>query len=207
MNIINNLIKRHMTTNILNSTLWILVFGFTFWLLLPKNGTFATLIVFFGLCIFSLISVENPKSNQSLVNLPVERSQIIISIYASTLIIFCLISCMSLLSVFMGYGFDNSIGQLLIIVNLCLPLLIFSVLIPLGIKLGQTSFHLLSIGLVIIIGICSQILIPKTFQEPLVLDVSTSLVPYIPISLIVSLIIFILSMKLSIKLFEKKEFS
>lgn len=207
MKTISNLIKKHMTTNVLNSTLWILLFGFAFWFLIPKNGTFATLIVFFALCIFPLISVENPKSNQSLVNLPVKRSQIIISIYASALIIFCLISCMSLLSIFIGYGFDNSLGQVLIIINLCLPLLIFSMIIPLGIKLGQTSFHLLSIGLVIIIGICSQILIPKTFQEPLVLDVSTSLVPYIPISLIVSLIIFILSMKLSIRLFEKKEFS
>ncbi|MGL5576009.1 MAG: ABC-2 transporter permease [Sarcina sp.] len=207
MNTISNLIKRHLTSNVLNSNLWILLFGFAFWFLMPKNGTFATLIVFFGLCIFSLISLENTNANNSLVNLPAKRSQIIKSLYASTLIILGLISCMSLLSVFIGYGFDNSFGQLLIIVNLCLPLLIFSILIPLGIKLGQTSFQVLSIGLLILISIHSQIAIARSFQEPVPLEFSANVLFYIPISLIVSLIIFTLSMKLSIKLFEKKEFN
>ncbi|MGL4762732.1 MAG: ABC-2 transporter permease [Sarcina sp.] len=206
MNTITNLIKKHITTNFLDmSTLVIFLGGLIYSIIFPHLSIYVTFFMVLYFCILSISSYENTKPNESNLYLPVTRNQIIKSLYLCNAIILVFIISLGIFFNFIEFGFDSSLGQALTMTTICLPPLLLSILIPIGFKFGMVWLQAISIGLCTYLGVFAQNSIVEIMKGYRVLDLDINLIPFILPATVTCIVIYILSMKLSIKLFKKVE--
>ncbi|WP_297518757.1 ABC-2 transporter permease [uncultured Clostridium sp.] len=208
MNVITNLIKKHITINFINvSSLLFLLGGLLWGFIFPHFNVHATLFIFLYFCIIPISAYQNTDVNQTNTHLPVKRSQIIASIYISNFLILSVIILLGLFSVFLTFGFDTSLGQAVTLITICIPILLLSFLIPLGFKIGMMWLQVVSVGLCTALGVFTMLSIADIMNGEILLNFNYDLTHLIAPSIIICLVLYLFSMKLSIHLFKKKEFS
>ena len=211
MNTTINLIKKYATTSLFTKlNLFMLIFCSIYWIWIPTMSSFGIFYCTFYFCLTPFFEEESTKSSEQLVCMPVKRSQIVLSKYLCNTGILIFLSITSIISTYLSYGFDNSLGMLILSVNVCGPILMLTIFIPLGLKFGMNYLKLIILGTVFVLAFGSSSILTAilngefNFNFGLLFDMNINL--FFTIITIISVILYLISIKISITVFKKREY-
>lgn len=203
MNSTMNLVKRHF--NMLFESpfliLLTLVLWFSYSLTFPHLLSLAT---FYIILYFTLLpTMEDFKSNIILV--PIKRSEFVVSRYIYNFISSILIILITSITINISYGLNTDAGKLSFLLNATIPLISLAIFTPLTFRFRfQPHVASIAIGITVFFSSLSGTYINEIEHGFRALPFDINFLSIILLLLCFSILYFI-SMKISIKLFEKRE--
>ncbi|MGL4656607.1 MAG: ABC-2 transporter permease [Sarcina sp.] len=204
MNSVMNLVKKHFT--MMFDEKWMLflpLMWFAYTLGLPHLAPLATfyIILYFGL----LPVITELKSNTLL--LPVKRSQFVVSKYFCNFIVALISILITSLAINITYNLETNAGKLALLSNILITLGGLALFMPFSFKIKTER---LLAGIIICPVVFFTTYFGFTISDvkngiaPMPFDINTS---HIMLILLCLSMLYLISMKIAIKIFEKSELS
>lgn len=211
MNITMNLIKKYTTTSLFTKfNLFMFIFASIYWIWIPEMSVFGAFYITFYFCLTPFLEEETTKNNEQLICMPVKRSQIVLSKYLCNTAILIFLTVISIISTYISYGFDNPLGMLVLTLNICGPILMLAIFIPLGLKFGMNNLKLIVLGTVFTLAFGSSFILSSiksgdlNFNFALLFDMNVNVL-FVALTTI-SVLLYLLSTQISIIVFNKREY-
>ncbi|MGL4656608.1 MAG: ABC-2 transporter permease [Sarcina sp.] len=207
MNATINLIKRYASTSLFTKLNLVLFLMFSvYWFKVPQMSIFASSYMVFYFCLMPFLEDDQSKASEQMICMPLKRSQIVLSKYLCNTAVLIFLTIMSILSVYFNYGFSSNIGLLLLIVNICLPIILLSILTPLGLKIGMQWLRTFILGTIFILGFGGSFLFSSIIDGKIILNFTLNLPVTLLAAVVISVLLYMLSLQISIIIFNKREY-
>lgn len=207
MNATINLMKKYAATSVFTKVNIILLIAcaiYSLWI--PNMTSFGVIYITFYFCLAPFLEEETTKGNEQMICMPIKRAQIVISKYLCNSIVLLFLSFISLYSVYNSYGFDTKMGLMMLGINLCAPVLLLTFFLPLGLKFGMQVIRLIVIGSVFIFSLGSAFLLENLSSGAITLSLNFISPITLLAVVVISILLYMLSLQISIIIFNKREY-